>query len=105
MAAEQNTDQQTAAPTKAVESAKAFVAAHGGAARAVVENIGRMGARVVLIGADGAMGDVVVLSTSVGEAVIEAVEGIEPHEWDSDTVAELQIGAAHRRKMAGPRAR
>lgn len=105
MAAEQTTEQETAAPAKAVESAKAFVAKHGGAARGVVENLGLRGARIVLIGSDGAMGDVLVLSPAVGEAVVEAVDGLDAHDWDSTTVAELQIGAAHRRKMAGPRAR
>ena len=98
-------DQQTAAPAKAVDTAKAFVAEHGGAARAVVENLGRAGARLVLIGSDGALGDVMVLSPAVGEAVSEAVDGLDANDWDADTVAELQIGAAHRRKMAGPRAR
>ncbi|MBE9373477.1 hypothetical protein IQ251_03345 [Saccharopolyspora sp. HNM0983] len=105
MAAEQTSEQQTAAPAKAVESAKAFVGEHGGAARAVVENLGRTGARLVLVGADGALGDVMVPSTAVGEAIVEVVDGLSPHDWDAETVADLKIGAAHRRKMAGPRAR
>lgn len=41
-------------------AARDFVARHGKPSRAVVENIGRVGARVVLVGADGALGDVLV---------------------------------------------
>ena len=63
------------------------------------------GARVLLVGADGALGDVVVPSVETGEALIEAVEGVERSEWDADTVGATKIGAAHRRRMAGPLAR
>ncbi|MEB3367096.1 hypothetical protein [Saccharopolyspora mangrovi] len=105
MTAEKDTEQSTAPTPKALSAAKAFVADHGGSARAVVENIGRAGARVVLIGEDGRLGDVMVTSPTVGEALVEAVEGLTASEWDADTTAALKIGAAHRRKMAGPRAR
>lgn len=106
MTAAANDTEQTAAPSpKTVARAKAFVAAHGGSARAVVENIGQAGARIVLVGEDGAFGDIVVRDVAAGNAVVEAVEGLTAHEWDSDTVAALKIGPAHRRKMAGPRAR
>ena len=104
MTAPEKETEQTPAPTpKALASAKAFVADHGGAARAVVENIGRMGARVVLVGEDGALGDVMVPAVAVGEALVEQVDGLTAGEWDSETTAALKIGAAHRRKMANPR--
>ncbi|AHH97073.1 hypothetical protein GCM10010174_38380 [Kutzneria viridogrisea] len=93
------------APARAVAAAKSFVSAHGTPARAVVENIGRMGARVVLVGADGAMGDVVVADVATGEALCAAVADLEQSEWDRDTTAAAKIGAKHRRRMAGPRAR
>ncbi|TDD84706.1 hypothetical protein E1202_22825 [Saccharopolyspora karakumensis] len=101
MTAEKDTEQSTAPTPKALSVAKAFVADHGGSARAVVENIGRAGARVVLIGEDGRLGDVMVTSPAVGEALVEAVDGLTAHEWDSETTAALKIGAAHRRKMSG----
>lgn len=104
-AAEKDTEQATAPSPKAIAVAKAFVAAHGGSARAVVENLGRTGARIVLIGEDGLMGDVMVPDVAAGEALVEAVDGLAPHEWDGETIAALKIGPAHRRKMAGPRAR
>ncbi|WP_410654924.1 hypothetical protein [Amycolatopsis sp. lyj-112] len=93
---------ETSAPTsRQVAAARDFVKRHGKPSRAVVENIGRIGARVVLVGADGALGDVVVASTEAGEALVEAVEDLEPAEWDSETVNATKIGAEHRRRMAG----
>ncbi|MFC7615986.1 hypothetical protein ACFQV2_23390 [Actinokineospora soli] len=85
----------------AVKAATAFVAAHGKPARAVVENIGRAGARVVLVGADGALGDVLVPDPAAGAALVERVEGLEAsEEWDRETVSATKIGAGHRAKMA-----
>lgn len=82
-------------------AARKFVKAHGKPSRAVVENVGRVGARVVLVGADGAMGDVVVPSVATGEALVEAVEDLEAASWDAETVQQAKIGPEHRRKMAG----
>ncbi|MFI9012029.1 hypothetical protein ACIGNX_32800 [Actinosynnema sp. NPDC053489] len=86
---------------RAVKTAAAFVAAHGKPSRAVVENLGRAGARVVLVGDDGAMGDVVLPDVASAEAVVEAVADLERHEWDRETTAAVKIGPAHRHKMAG----
>jgi hypothetical protein len=94
--------EETVAPTSAqLGAARKFVKAHGKPARAVVENIGRAGARVVLVGADGALGDVVVPTVETGEALVGAVEDLEPAEWDAETVKATKIGPAHRHKMAG----
>lgn len=86
-------------------AARAFVAAHGRPSKAVVQRIGRAGARVVLVGADGALGDVTVPDAGTGDALVEAVEDLEPAKWDAETVGATVIGPAHRRRMAGPRAR
>ncbi|GAB3880115.1 hypothetical protein GCM10029964_033780 [Kibdelosporangium lantanae] len=40
--------------------------------------MGQAGARVVLVGEDGAMGDVLVASTDAAEALVAAVDGLEP---------------------------
>ncbi|WP_433262502.1 hypothetical protein ACQPZF_29665 [Actinosynnema sp. CS-041913] len=85
----------------AVKTATAFVAAHGKPTRAVVENIGLAGARVVLVGDDGAMGDVILPDAAAAEAMIAAVPDLEPHEWDRETTAATKIGPAHRHRMAG----
>ena len=70
-------------------AARKFVKAHG-PSRAVVENIGRAGARVVLVGADGALGDVVVPSPESGEALVEAVENLDAVQRRT---AELDVGS------------
>ncbi|QFZ24705.1 hypothetical protein EKG83_35610 [Saccharothrix syringae] len=86
---------------RAVKTASGFVAAHGKPSRAVVEPVGRAGARLVLVGDDGAMGDVFLPDVATAEAVVEAVPDLERHEWDRETTAAVRIGAAHRHKMAG----
>lgn len=93
--------EKTVVPTqRQLDTARKFVAAHGRPSKAVVEPIGRAGARVVLVGADGALGDIMVAGTATGEALIEAVEDLEPAEWDAATVNATKIGAGHRRLMA-----
>ncbi|WP_394617570.1 hypothetical protein JNUCC0626_00215 [Lentzea sp. JNUCC 0626] len=80
-----------------------FVKAHGKpdtAVRAVIAPIGRAGARIVLVGADGAMGDVMTKDVETATAVVEAAAGVEAAEWDRETTAATNIGPAHRRKMA-----
>ncbi|MBB4964667.1 hypothetical protein [Saccharothrix violaceirubra] len=86
--------------TAAVRTASEFVAAHGKPARAVVSRLGRAGARVVLVGADGAIGDLVVADVDTAEAVVAAVADLEAHEWDRETTDAAKIGPAHRRRMA-----
>jgi hypothetical protein len=104
----EETEQTPSAPSaptaRQLAAARDFVARHGKPSRAVVENIGRAGARVVLVGADGALGDVLVAGPEAGTALVEAVDDLEAAEWDSETVKLAKIGPAHRRKMAGPRA-
>lgn len=102
----QSTEGKTSAPArKAVETARGFVKEHGGSARAVVENIGQAGTRVVLIGEDGAFGDLVVNGVEQGQELIEQVDGLTGSEWDTETTGQLRISAEHRKRMAGPRAR
>lgn len=94
--------EKTQAPTaKQLAAARKFVAEHGKPVKGVVENIGRAGARVVLVGADGALGDVIVPGPATGEALLEAVEDLEPAQWDAATVGAVKIGAGHRHRMAG----
>jgi hypothetical protein len=98
--------EETIAPTgRQVAAARAFVEAHGKPSKAVVENVGRAGARVVLVGSDGALGDVFVPAVATGEALVAAVDDLEPAQWDASTVNSVKIGAPHRRRMAGPLAR
>ncbi|WP_235022743.1 hypothetical protein [Amycolatopsis alkalitolerans] len=96
----EETDRTQEPTARQLAAARGFVAGHGKPAKAVVESIGRAGARVVLVGADGALGDVIVPSAATGAALVEAVEHLEPAEWDAATVAAVKIGAEHRRRMA-----
>jgi hypothetical protein len=94
------------APTpRQLATARQFVDSHGKPSKAVVENLGRAGARVVLVGADGALGEVVVAGPATGEALVEAVADLEPAGWDAETVNAVAVPPEHRRRMAGPRAR
>jgi hypothetical protein len=86
----------------AVKAARGFVRQHG-PSRAVVERLGRIGARIVLVGQDGALGDVLVADVDTAEALIGKVDGIEAAGWDAETVNAVKIGATHRNRMAGPR--
>lgn len=100
------TEQKTSAPSKqALASVTSFVREHGGSARAVVENLGQAGVRVILVGGDGKLGEVLVPTAEVAAALIAEVDGVTAGEWDAETTGALKIGAVHRRRMAGPRAR
>jgi hypothetical protein len=99
--ADDEQDKKTTVPPKAVKSATEFVAKHGKGSRAVVEPVGRSAARVVLVGADGALGDIVLPDVPTAEALVEQVTDLDAAEWDRETTATLKIGPAHRHRMAG----
>jgi hypothetical protein len=61
-----------AAPKAAVAALRSFVAAHGGSADAVVAHLGRRGARVSLVGADGVWGDQVLADVATATAACAA---------------------------------
>lgn len=93
-------ESRTEAPTRRqLSAARAFIAAHGAPARAVVTPMGRKGARVVLVGDDGAMGDVMVSSMGAGEALTQAIDELASASWDAETVNRTVIGSVHRRRM------
>ena len=50
---------------------RAFVAGHGGAGEAVVEPIGRVGVRIVVVAADGAYGDAVASGAEAAAVICE----------------------------------
>jgi hypothetical protein len=70
------TSEKPAASAPVVAALKSFAAAHGGSATAVVEYLGRRGARIVVVGADGRWGDLVVEDVESGRAACEAA-GVE----------------------------
>ena len=78
---------------------KAFVAEHGGTGTAVVSYLGRGGARIVVVSADGPFADAVV-PTDQAEAVCAAA-GIPTGTWDRELSGRVTASAADRRRMAG----
>ena len=84
----------------AVDRVRAFSAAHPAPVTAVVNHMGRRGARIVVIGADGVFGDVVVSSMAAAERVC-AEAGVTVGTWDRQTSALLTPEPADRTKMRG----
>jgi hypothetical protein len=82
----------TASPTPAsglVAGLKSFAAGHGGAT-AVIEYVGRRGARIVLVGQDGTWGDHFTDSTETArEACAKAGVTIE-NAWERELVEQMR---------------
>ncbi|MGZ0200107.1 hypothetical protein ACNFR7_07870 [Streptomyces sp. RM1] len=78
----------------------AFSKAHGGA-EGQVAYIGRRGARIVLVGADGGWGDVVAPTYAIAEQAV-AKAGITVHEsFDGEFAAKVRTGPYEWKRMAG----
>lgn len=73
------------APTGLVDGLKSFVDGHGGA-RAVIEYVGRRGARIVLIGADGEWADEFAPGTDVARLACEKAGVTIENEWERELI-------------------
>ena len=80
---------------------RAFVAAHGGAGEAVVEPIGRVGVRIVVVAADGAYGDAVASGAEAAAVICERAGIPVADGWTRELSAGITPSAADRRRMAG----
>ncbi len=77
-----------------------FAKAHGGA-EAQVAYLGERGARIVLVGADGAWGDVVARSFDSARQAVER-SGVTVHEdFDGEFAAKVRTGRYEWSRMAG----
>lgn len=90
-----------AAQARHASRLRAFVAAHGGSAQAVVEPIGRVGVRIVVVAADGSYGDAVVASAETAAALCERAGIAVVDGWTRDLSASVSPSPADRRRMAG----
>ncbi len=73
------------APTGLVDGLKSFADGHRGA-RAVIEYVGRRGARIVLVGADGEWGDEFAPSTDVARMACEKAGVTIENGWERELI-------------------
>jgi hypothetical protein len=79
------TETTTPAPPATVAALRAFAKDHGGSATAVVSYLGRRGARIVLVGADGTWGDQVVADgVDAAKAACEAAGVAVAGKWERE---------------------
>jgi len=83
-----------------VTALRSFVAEHGGSGTAVVEHLGRSGARVVVVAADGTWGDQVVPGVEAGRAACEAAGVPVADGWDRELSSRVRPSPGGWRRMA-----
>lgn len=76
---------ETKTPSALVASMKSFAAGHGGAT-AVIEYVGRRGARIVLVGEDGAWGDEFASGTDVARSACEKAGVTVENSWERELI-------------------
>ena len=81
-------------PAPIVAGLKQFRAAHEGAT-AVIEYVGRRGARIVLVGSDGAWGDQLAPATDVARAACEAAGVPVENGWDRELTENMDGDEDH----------
>jgi hypothetical protein len=82
-----------------VAGVKSFAAGHGGAT-AVIEYVGRRGARIVLVGQDGVWGDHFAESTEVARAACAKAGVTIENEWERELVEQMRPSNDLWRSMA-----
>jgi hypothetical protein len=96
LTAEQTAEQ---APTGLVAGIRSFAAGHGGA-KAVIENDGKRGARIVLVGEDGAWADQFADDTDVArQACAKAGVAVE-NAWERELMDQMRPSNDLWRSMA-----
>jgi hypothetical protein len=77
------------ASTGLVAGIKSFAAVHGGAT-AVIEYVGKRGARIVLVGQDGAWGDQFAEATDVARFACEKAGVAVENEWERELMEQIR---------------
>lgn len=80
-------------------SIKTFAGGHGGA-QAVIEYVGRRGARIVLVGEDGEWSDQFASGTDVARAACEAAGVPINNEWERELMDQMRPSNDLWRSMA-----
>jgi hypothetical protein len=78
----------------------AFGSAHGGT-QAQVSYLGERGARIVLVGEDGAWGDLVAPSYEIARQAVSASGATEHEAFDAELAAKVRTGPYEWSRMAG----
>ncbi|NJQ08672.1 hypothetical protein [Streptomyces lonarensis] len=87
--------------TRLARSARRFAEAHGGSAEGQIAYLGARGHRLVLVGADGAWGDLVASDRALAEAAAREA-GVElREEFDGEMAAGVVTGPYEWSRMAG----
>jgi UDP-N-acetyl-D-mannosaminuronic acid transferase (WecB/TagA/CpsF family) len=87
LATERNARAQV--PSSVVAGIRSFAAEHGGA-KAIIEYIGKRGARIVLVGADGVWGDQFASGTDVARQACAAA-GVEVENgWERELMDQMR---------------
>ncbi|HEY2791400.1 MAG TPA: hypothetical protein VGJ28_03530 [Micromonosporaceae bacterium] len=76
-------------PANLVEAIKTFASVHGGA-RAVVEYVGRRGARIVLVGEDGEWADHFTSGTDIAREACSAAGVTVESEWERELIEQMR---------------
>ncbi|MGP3950568.1 hypothetical protein [Streptomyces sp. 7N604] len=80
---------------------KHFARSHGGSAEGQLAYLGQRGTRIVLVGEDGAWGDLVAPDHAIAQRAAEQA-GITLHEsFDGDLAAKVRTGPYEWSRMAG----
>lgn len=93
------TTERTDVPAGLVDAIKSFVAEHEGA-KAVVEYVGKRGARIVLVGQDGVWGDHFADGTDVARRACEAAGVDVENEWERELIEQMRPSNDLWRSMA-----
>lgn len=92
-------DPGAAVPRGLTAGLKAFAAAHQGA-KAIIEYVGRRGARIVLVGNDGAWGDQFAPGTDVARAACETAGVPVENSWERELMSQMRPSNHLWRSMA-----
>jgi len=87
------------ADARAVGRLREFAARFDGDEVAVIEHLGRVGARIVIVATDGQFGDVIVSSVTAARQVCERA-GVQVGDWDRELTARVTPTPEDRRRMA-----
>lgn len=102
-ASESVTDAAADAPrtvdTTVVARLREFAAHHGSGTVAVIEHLGRVGARIVLVAPSGEFGDVLAESVDAASDACQAA-GVAVQDWDRELTSRVTPTATDRRRMA-----